>query len=333
MVNRYLSQKAASEPWPVAHRSERHTCVRSWMPGQHRHPFSVVFEKGAQIGATESGLNWIGYAIHQAPGRCCPWQPTVDMAKRYSKQRIAPMIEESSALRDLVADTRSRRQRQHGSREKSFAGGVLVMTGGEQRGRASVHACAITCSWTRWMATRATSTAKATRSHWPKQNATFPTAQDFHASQRRRSQAAPESTGSSRSRISVSSFAVPHCDHYQTLKFAQLEMAQGEPGASNVLVCRIAALRLASSTRPKCRRGEWRATAEGDGRTVGFHLSGHVQPGGLGCRGLRSRNAGSGAGDPELLKEFINTVLARGLAGRRATLPSGTSFTTAAKRI
>jgi phage terminase large subunit GpA-like protein len=28
----------------------------------------TVFMKGAQIGCTECGNNWIGYVIHQAPG-------------------------------------------------------------------------------------------------------------------------------------------------------------------------------------------------------------------------------------------------------------------------
>jgi phage terminase large subunit GpA-like protein len=28
----------------------------------------IVFMKGAQIGGTECGNNWIGYVIHMAPG-------------------------------------------------------------------------------------------------------------------------------------------------------------------------------------------------------------------------------------------------------------------------
>jgi phage terminase large subunit GpA-like protein len=35
-------------------------------------------------------------------------QPTVEMAKRNSKQRIDPLIEESEVLRSLVSDPRSR---------------------------------------------------------------------------------------------------------------------------------------------------------------------------------------------------------------------------------
>src|SRR5215467_12913845 len=55
----------------------------------------VVFQKGAQIGGTECGNNWIGYCIHLAPGPMMAVQPTVDMAKRNSKQRIAPLVEDT----------------------------------------------------------------------------------------------------------------------------------------------------------------------------------------------------------------------------------------------
>ena len=52
----------------------------------------VVFMKAAQLGATEMGSNWIGYVIHHAPGPMMAVWPTVEMAKRNSKQRIDPLI-------------------------------------------------------------------------------------------------------------------------------------------------------------------------------------------------------------------------------------------------
>ena len=88
----------------------------------------VVFMKGAQIGGTECGNNWIGYVIHQAPGPMMAVQPTVEMAKRNSKQRIDPLIEESEVLRKLVRDPRSR-DSGNTVLSKEFPGGVLVMTG------------------------------------------------------------------------------------------------------------------------------------------------------------------------------------------------------------
>src|SRR5688572_5677777 len=46
---------------------------------------TVIWEKSAQIGATEAGSNWVGYVIHHAPGPMMLVQPTVEMAKRNSK--------------------------------------------------------------------------------------------------------------------------------------------------------------------------------------------------------------------------------------------------------
>jgi phage terminase large subunit GpA-like protein len=84
--------------------------------------------KGAQIGGTECGNNWIGYVVHQAPGPMLAVQPTVEMAKRNSKQRIDPLIEESAVLRELVSDPRSR-DSGNTMLAKEFPGGILVMTG------------------------------------------------------------------------------------------------------------------------------------------------------------------------------------------------------------
>src|SRR5262249_43510729 len=61
-------------------------------------------------------------------------------------------------------------------------------------------------------------------------------------------------------------------------------------------------------------RGEWRATAEGDGRTAGFHISTLCAPIGwrswADCaREFRVANEALENGDPTKLKKFVNTVL------------------------
>ncbi len=88
----------------------------------------VVFMKAAQVGATEGGNNWIGYVIHQAPGPMLAVQPTVELAKRNSRQRIDPLIEESAALRKRVRPARSR-DSGNTMLSKEFPGGILIMTG------------------------------------------------------------------------------------------------------------------------------------------------------------------------------------------------------------
>jgi phage terminase large subunit GpA-like protein len=68
----------------------------------------VVLMKGAQLGATEAALNWIGYIIHHAPGLALLVMPSLDMARRNTRTRLDPMIEATPALREVIAAPRSR---------------------------------------------------------------------------------------------------------------------------------------------------------------------------------------------------------------------------------
>ena len=125
---RMLSSKSASEPgrWRTArtpYLKEIMDCLSPKSPIQ-----KVVFMKGAQIGGTECGNNWIGYIMHKAPGPIMAVSPTVDMAKRNSRQRIDPLIEECSALRSVVSSPKTR-DKGNTILSKDFQGGVLVMTG------------------------------------------------------------------------------------------------------------------------------------------------------------------------------------------------------------
>src|SRR5580700_9763032 len=125
---RTLSQRASAEPGPW--RTDRTPYLREIMDCLSPSSVveTVVLMKGAQIGGTECGNNWIGYVVHQAPGPMLSVQPTVEMAKRNSKQRIDPLIEESAVLRELVSDPRSR-DSGNTMLAKEFPGGILVMTG------------------------------------------------------------------------------------------------------------------------------------------------------------------------------------------------------------
>lgn len=125
---RVLSSKSASEPgrWRTPrtpYLKEIMDCLSSQSPIQ-----KVVFMKGAQIGGTECGNNWIGYIMHKAPGPIMAVSPTVEMAKRNSRQRIDPLIEDCPPLKGLVSSPRSR-DKGNTMLSKDFQGGVLVMTG------------------------------------------------------------------------------------------------------------------------------------------------------------------------------------------------------------
>lgn len=88
----------------------------------------VVLMAAAQTGKSESGNNWVGYVIDEAPGPMLLVQPTVDNAKRYSKQRITPMILETPSLAAKVIDNKSR-ESGNTMLEKEFPNGILLLGG------------------------------------------------------------------------------------------------------------------------------------------------------------------------------------------------------------
>ncbi|WP_121614779.1 phage terminase large subunit family protein [Virgibacillus halodenitrificans] len=89
---------------------------------------TVVIMTSAQVGKTEVILNAIGYHIDYDPSPIMVMQPTVDMAKTFSKTRLSPMLRDTPALKGKVSDAKSR-DSGNTILEKSFPGGVVVMVG------------------------------------------------------------------------------------------------------------------------------------------------------------------------------------------------------------
>ena len=125
---RVLNQRTAAEPgrW----RTSRTPYLQAIMDdlSQDSPVSRVSFMKGAQIGGTEAGNNWIGYQIDHAPGPGMVVQPTVDMGKRWSKQRLAPMIEDMECLAAKVKESRSR-DSGNTTMSKEYDGGILIISG------------------------------------------------------------------------------------------------------------------------------------------------------------------------------------------------------------
>lgn len=124
---RRLSSEASAEPgqW----RTDRAPYQRRIMD-QINNPEveTVVLMTSAQIGKTELILNAIGYHIDYDPSPIMVMQPTVDMAKTFSKTRLSPMLRDTPALKNKVSDNKSR-DSGNTILEKSFPGGVVVMVG------------------------------------------------------------------------------------------------------------------------------------------------------------------------------------------------------------
>jgi len=275
--HRMLSSRASAEPG--RYRTTRTPYLQEVMDClSPAHPAErVVFMKAAQVGATEAGNNWIGYVIHHAPGPMLTVLPTVEMAKRNSKQRIDPLIEESEALRRLVKPSRSR-DSGNTVLAKEFQGGVLVMTGansavglrsmpvrylfldevdgypGDVDGEGDPVALAE--ARTRTFARRKIFIVST------------PTIKGLSRIER-------EYEASDQRRYFV---PCPYCRHRQWLKFERLRWDKGKPETARYY-CEACEEPIAEHHKTSMlENGEWRATVAGDGKTAGFHISSLYSP-------------------------------------------------------
>jgi len=127
-ANRYLSSKASPEPgrW----RTNRVPFMREIM--EMLSPDSpvqkVVVMKGAQLAATEVGLNFMGFVIDEAPAPFLLVMGTESVVKTNTLTRITPMIEASPSLSKKIPPN-SKKAGQNNLFEKSFPGGGLYMRG------------------------------------------------------------------------------------------------------------------------------------------------------------------------------------------------------------
>lgn len=238
----------------------------------------VVFMKGAQVGATEAGLNWVGYVIAHAPGMFLLVMPTTEAVRRNTAARIDPLIEASPVLRELVVAPRSRESGNSLFR-KSFPGGQLFMTGansavglrslparflmldeldgfpGDVDGEGDPVALAI----------QRTVTFRGRR-------------KIFLAS-------TPTLEGSSRIEAAFQEsdqrrYFVPcrGCGEASTLEWVDIHWPEGRRQAAFWACPGCGEAHEEAAKGNLLAGGEWRPTAPGDGRTAGFHLSSLYSP-------------------------------------------------------
>jgi len=305
---RKLSQRASAEPGPW--RTDRTPYLRQIMDClSPSSPMErVVFMKGAQIGGTECGNNWIGYIIHQAPGPMMAVQPTVEMAKRNSKQRVDPLIEESDVLRELVQSPRSR-DSGNTVLSKEFPGGVLVMTGANSAvGLRSMAARFLFLDEVDAYPGDVEGEGDPVNLAMARTR-TFARRKVFLCS-------TPKITGMSRIQAAWEEsdqrlywLPCPVCREFQVLKFAQLRWPKGQPEKA-VYVCEHCRQEIQNHQKQwMLPRGEWRKGVAGDGRTAGFHLSSLYSPVGWFAWSDAAKQFEQAQKNPALLQVFVNTVL------------------------
>lgn len=308
--HRVLSQLAAAEhgSW----RTERTPYLRELMDRlSSSDPCEeIVFMKGAQIGATEAGCNWIGYIMDVSPGPTLMVMPTDETVKRNSKIRIAPMIEATPRLRGKVATAKSR-DGDNNTFSKSFPGGVLLMTGANSA--ASLRSMPI-----RYLMldevdaypedldgegspielaiarTRTFAKKKVFKISTPTIDGASAIQKEFAATDQR-----------------YFYVPCPHCGAYQDLRFEQLKWEKGDPDTAAYECAHCGDMIEERFKTAMLAQGEWRATVPENAtpRVYGYHLNSLYSPNGWYSWKQAARDWEKAENDELRTKVFVNTVL------------------------
>ncbi|GHM58549.1 MAG: terminase [Candidatus Mesenet longicola] len=306
---RVLSQTASSEPgkWRTARTPYLKEIMDCLSPSSAVE--KVIFMKGAQIGGTEAGNNWIGYIIDQTPGPMLVVQPTVEMGKRWSKGRFAPLIESTPCLKSKVKDPRAR-DSGNTVQSKEFPGGMVVITGanssvglrsmpvkylfldeidaypGDSGGEGDpvLLSIARTNTFTR---------RKIFLVSTPTVHGISRIEKEFEASDKR-----------------YFFVPCPHCNYYQVLKWSQVKWEDKEPATAHY-VCSECSGKIENHQKTEMlSQGEWRGTnVTVNNKTVGFHLSSLYSPVGWYSWSQAVEDFLHSKDNEQLLKVWINTTL------------------------
>ena len=87
---------------------------------------TVVIKAATQLLKTETILNSIGYYIDQEPCPMMVVQPTLSLARTFSKDRLAPMVRDTPVLKTKVAEPKSR-DSNNTILHKRFSGGHITI--------------------------------------------------------------------------------------------------------------------------------------------------------------------------------------------------------------
>jgi phage terminase large subunit GpA-like protein len=274
----------------------------------------VVTMVASQLMKTQIALNWIGGLIHMAPSNILTLLPSLGLAKRVSS-RIGKTIKATPVLRERIATGRDAVNTMD---TKEFEGGSLyVTTAGSAANLSELSARYIYGDEIdRWEVdigeegdpielaeTRASTFGRNAKFYF----SSSPTIKGA-------SRIADLFEGSDQRHYYV---PCPDCGHMQVLEWERLHYSNDFSTVH--YECAGSECDVLIEEHHKgdmLAKGEWRAHAEGDGETVGFHLNAlYSPPGWMDWRTLAMQfekaKVAKNKGDLEPMQVFYNTRLAK----------------------
>jgi len=276
----------------------------------------IVVMAGAQVGKTEMLLNVIGFHIHHDAAPILLVQPTLEMAQAFSKDRLAPMLRDTPALKYKVKDPRSR-DANNTTTHKVFTGGHISLVGSNSAaGLASRPIRIVLCDEVDRFPVSAGSEGSPILLA-RKRSATFHNRKMVMVS-------TPTNKGASmiESQYEESDkrqYFVPceDCGTVQTLKWKQVQWEKDRPETA-CYVCESCGSVWDDPKRNRAvRKGQWVATADFTG-VAGFHINGIYSPWTVMADAVRDFLVAKKSADT--LRVFVNTFLAEAFEDKGETV-------------
>jgi phage terminase large subunit GpA-like protein len=266
----------------------------------------VVVMGSAQFGKTEILNNVIGFFVDHDPSPILVVEPTIEVGKAWSKDRLSTMIRDTPALREKVADVKSR-DSDNTVLHKSFYGGHITVAGANSAAslRARPIRIILCDDIDAFPASAGTEgdpvdlAAKRTTAFWNRKIGLFSTPTDEGLSRIEKAY-----NGSDKRKYWVPCI---HCGEMQILAFENLKWPKGEPEKA-VYTCPHCEGTMTDADKPRMlQRGEWRAEAPEVKKIAGFWINELYSP--WVSFSEVAEKFYSSRKDPMQLKVFKNTSL------------------------
>lgn len=311
-ADKYRFLSPISSAIPGRYESRRTPYLRKIMDCLSVHePFKrVVLMKGAQIGGTESGTNFLGYVMHLAPAPIMFVQPTEDMVKKVSNGRVDPLIESCPELSERVAANKSRDSK-NTIMQKSFTGGVLLFAGANSAaGLRSVPVRYLVLdevdAYPQDLDGEGSPMELAIA-----RTRTFPNKKIFIISTPTVSGISAIEKEFDETDQNYYHVPCPHCGGMQALVFGQLKWEEGKPATAHYECIHCGEAIKERHKSEMFERGEWVPSVpdKSSDETIGFHLNSLYSPYGWHSWADIAAEFVKAKKDQNKLKVFVNTTL------------------------